>query len=127
MKPVNGKRELVIRAAREIIAARYKPDYHHIGAALITHSGRIFAAVHLEAYVGRVAVCAEAVALGMAAAAGDTDVEIIVAVNHRGDIVSPCGMCRELIYDYAPACRVVIGEETEVAIAELLPHKYQRL
>ena len=116
----------LIQAARDVIAARFRQDYHHVGAALRTRSGRVFAAVHLEANVGRVAVCAEAVALGMAAAAGDTQVDTIVAVDRHGRIVAPCGMCRELLSDYAPDCRVILGEERAVKISALLPEKYQR-
>ena len=116
----------LIQAARDMIAARFRQDYHHVGAALRTRSGWVFAAVHLEANVGRAAVCAEAVALGMAAAAGDTQVDTIVAVDRHGRIVAPCGMCRELLSDYAPDCRVILGEERVVKISALLPEKYQR-
>ena len=49
-----------------------------------------------------------AIAIGMAAAAGDTELETIVAVDRKGRIVPPCGMCRELISDYAPSCKVII-------------------
>ena len=95
--------------ARSIIALRQRQDWHHIGCAIRTRSGAVFAAVHLEAYVGRVAVCAEAIAVGMAAAAGDTDIAVIVAVNRAGEIVAPCGICRELISDYAPDAAVMPG------------------
>lgn len=118
--------DALIDAARQIIASRYRENYHHVGAALRTRSGKAFAAVHLEATVGRIAVCAEAVALGMAAAAGDTEVEAIVAVDVRGRIVAPCGMCRELLSDYAPDCEVILGEAEVVPLAELLPRKYRR-
>ncbi len=117
----------LIEEARSIIAKRFKKNYHHIGAALRTKSGKMFSAVHLEAYVGRVAVCAEAIAIGMAAAAGDTEIEVIVAVDRKGRVVAPCGMCRELISDYAPSCKVIITEEEMTTISELLPSKYQRL
>jgi cytidine deaminase len=117
----------LIEQARSIISKRFKQDYHHIGAALRTKSGRVFAAVHLEANVGRIAVCAEAIAIGMAAAVGDTELETIVAVDRQGNIVSPCGMCRELISDYAPDCQAIISDRQIVAIGELLPHKYQRI
>ncbi len=127
MFPVNLSDKELLEEARSIISKRFKEDYHHIGAAVRTKSGKIFAAVHLEAYVGRVAVCAEAIAIGMAAAEGDTDIETIVAVERHGKVVSPCGMCRELISDYAPDCRVIITEEESVNIYELLPRKYQRL
>lgn len=118
-------REL-IELARAIIATRFKQDYHHIGCALRTRSGQLFSAVHLEANVGRIAVCAEAVAIGMAASAGDTELEAIVAVDPIGNIVSPCGMCRELISDYSTDCMVILSQDVVVSILELLPHKYSR-
>jgi cytidine deaminase len=127
MLPIDPSDKELIEEARCIISKRFKEDYHHVGAALRTKSGKIFSAVHLEAYVGRVAVCAEAIAIGMAAAEGDTEIEIIVAVDRQGKVVSPCGMCRELISDYAPSCRVIITENESTTIYELLPRKYQRL
>lgn len=63
----------------------------------------------------------------MAAAAGDTELETIVAVDRQGRVVPPCGMCRELISDYAPGCQVIITEAEVVEIGELLPRKYQRM
>lgn len=119
----------LVEAAKAIIKLRYKEDWHHVGAALRTRSGKVFSAVHLEAYIGRIAVCAEAIALGMAAAAGDTEIDTIVAVNKDGKIVSPCGMCREMISDYSPNAVVIImreGHVSAVQISELLPEKYHR-
>lgn len=123
-------REL-LEAARAIIKERFKEGAHHVGAALRTGSGQVFQAVHLESNIGGANVCAEAVALGMAAAAGDTRIEAIVAVNRHGDVVSPCGICRELISDYSPAARVIVpsttdGEPEIVSIADLLPNKYHK-
>ena len=122
--------ERLIVSARKIIAERYKEGFHHVGAALRTKSGNEYSAVHIEAYVGRISVCAEAIAIGMAAADGDTDIETIVAVNHQGEVVSPCGMCRELISDYSPRANVIVqgarGNEV-VAVSELLPRKYKRI
>ena len=119
----------LLDAAREIIRQRYDPRWHKVGAALRTRSGRTFAAVHLEANVDRIGVCAEAVSIGMAAAAGDTEIETIVAVRYSGEVISPCGMCRELISDYAPEARVIVpgrdGEQV-VPVASLLPNKYRR-
>ncbi|MBV8882505.1 MAG: cytidine deaminase [Chroococcidiopsidaceae cyanobacterium CP_BM_RX_35] len=126
----NGQTALtLINTATQLITARFKADYHEIGAALITCSGQLFSAVHLETTVGRIALCAEAVAIGMAATAGDTEIKMIVAVNQFGQVVSPCGMCRELIADYAPDARVIVPGETGpvlVAISDLLPNKYHR-
>ena len=127
VSPVELKDKDLIENARSIITKRFKEDYHHVGAALRTKSGKVFSAVHLEAYVGRVAVCAEAIAIGMAAAAGDTELETIVAVDRKGRVVPPCGICRELISDYAPRCNVIVTDTEILTINELLPRKYQRM
>ena len=56
----------LIEAATAAIKQRYRYDWQEVGAALRTRSGKIFTGVNLDAYLGRMAVCAEAVALGRA-------------------------------------------------------------
>ena len=100
-------REL-IAAARDAIRQRYRNDWQEVGAALRTRDGRVVTGVNIDAYLGRMAVCAEAVAIGRAITeAGDQGIETIVAVRHpKPDepdqtiaVVSPCGSCREIICD----------------------------
>ena len=125
---MNEEGKKLIQSARRIIKSRFKENYHHAGAALKTKKGKEYSAVHLEANVGRIGVCAEAIAIGMAAADGDSDIEIIVAVDRLGKVIPPCGMCRELISDYAPDAKVIVPSnqgETIVPILELLPIKYE--
>ena len=43
------------------------------------------------------------------------------------DIVSPCGICRELLFDYAPELQIVVDPKTTVSICELLPRPYKRV
>ncbi|MCE2462577.1 MAG: cytidine deaminase [Dehalococcoidia bacterium] len=107
-------------------ARLYRKDWHAVGSALRTRSGRVFSAVHLEAYVGRMAVCAEAIALGIAVKEGDSGVDTVVAVSSSGEIMAPCGMCRELISDYSPEARVIVpgdGGAEVVGVMDLLPSK----
>jgi cytidine deaminase len=130
-------RELV-EAARDAIRRRYRYDWQEVGAALRLRSGKIFTGVSLDAYLGRMAVCAEAVALGQAiTVAGETGIDTIVAVRHPAPnesdkniaVVSPCGACRELIWDYDPNARVIVPGTNgpEIApIRDLLPNKYSR-
>lgn len=125
---MNEDAKKLVRSARKIIESCFKENYHHAGAALRTKKGKVYSAVHLEANVGRIAVCAEAIAIGMAAADGDSDIETIVAVDRTGKVISPCGMCRELISDYAPDANVIVPSDqgdTIVSISELLPNKYE--
>lgn len=125
----------LIQAASDAIKARYRPEWHVVGAALRLKSGQIVTGVHLEANVGRIAICAEAVALGRAVSElGSAEIEAIVAVYHPGEgepfVCSPCGMCRELIADYSPSAKVLVadanGRVHPLPIAELLPEKYRR-
>ena len=44
-------------------------------------------------------------------------------------VVSPCGICRELIHDYDSKARVIVPNGSTpgvVTIGELLPNKYRR-
>ena len=128
----------LIEAASDAIRKRYRRDWQEVGAALRTRSGKVFTGVSLDAYLGRMAICAEAVALGQAITnSGETGIETIVAVRHPPPheqdrsiaVVSPCGACRELIWDYDRNARVIVpganGPEI-VSIGELLPNKYSR-
>ena len=128
----------LIAAATAAIKLRYRDDWQEVGAALRTRSGKIFTGVNLDAYLGRMAVCAEAVALGRAFVdLGDDGIAMIVAVRHPPpgatdqtiSVVSPCGACRELIFDYDPKARVIVPNgrmAKAVPIGELLPNKYSR-
>src|SRR4051794_13079816 len=135
---LSGKDEELVQAACDTIRQRYRFDWHVVGAALRTRSGRIFTGVNLDANLGRMAVCAEAVALGRAVTeAGETEIETIVAVRHSDPdqpdqsiyVVSPCGSCRELIWDYDRNARVIVPASNGpviAAICDLLPNKYSR-
>jgi cytidine deaminase len=128
----------LIEAAREAIRRRYRNDWQEVGAALRTRSGEVVTGVNLDAYLGRMAVCAEGVALGRVITdLGEAGIETIVAVRHPKPteksreimVVSPCGSCRELIWDYDRNARVIVpGDEgvTVTSIASLLPNKYKR-
>jgi cytidine deaminase len=128
----------LIAAASAAIKARYRNDWQEVGAAMRTRDGRILIGVNLDAYLGRMAVCAEAVALGRAITdIGETGIDTIVAVRHPKPtetdrevaVVSPCGSCRELIWDYDRNARVIVpGDKgpTITTIGELLPNKYRR-
>ncbi len=134
---LSKKDQDLIAAATKAITSRYRNDWQEVGAALRSRSGRVITGVNLDAYVGRGAVCAEAVAIGRALTEhGDKGIETIVAVRHpkpgeRGRIavVSPCGTCRELIHDYDAKAKVIVpgGKTPKIeTIGKLLPNKYKR-
>ena len=135
---MNNREKELIEVAREAIRRRYRNDWQEVGAALRSRDGRIFAGVNLDAYLGRMAVCAEAVALGkLVTEIGEIGIDMIVAVRHPNPseadqtiaVVSPCGSCRELIFDYDRNARVIVpGKKGPIveSISVLLPNKYTR-
>ena len=137
-KALNKVDKELIEAATVAIKQRYRDDWQEVGAALRTRSGKVFTGINLDAYLGRMAVCAEAIALGRAFVdLGDDGIERIVAVRHPPPyekdqhikVVSPCGACRELIFDYDPKALVIVPNgktPAVVPIADLLPNKYSR-
>ena len=128
----------LIAVASEAIRQRYRNDWQEVGAAMRTRDGRVITGVNIDAYLGRMAVCAEAIAIGRSITeSGDNGIETIVAVRHPRPhepdqsikVVSPCGSCRELIHDYDPQARVIVpngAEMSVMSIGELLPNKYWR-
>src|SRR5947208_9294559 len=135
---LTDKDKELIAAATQAIKERYRDDWQEVGAAIRTRDGRVVTGVNLDAYVGRGAVCAEAVAIGRALTEqGDHGIDTIVAVRHPkpGEpsheiaVASPCGACRELIHDYDAKARVIVpgnGGASVVTIGDLLPNKYRR-
>ncbi|PDZ05676.1 cytidine deaminase [Bacillus cereus] len=133
--PLNSEDYDLITAAEKVIEKNYKYGRHHIGSAVRTTTGKIYAAVHVEANVGRITVCGEAMAIGKSISEGDHEFDTIVAVAHPHPheeiekcwVVAPCGMCRELISDYGKNTNVILsynGELVKCNVMELLPEKY---
>jgi len=127
----------LVEAARIVLLKHYRPFWHMVAAALRDGQGKIWTGLHLGATVGRLQICAEAVAFGRAVLEGDGMIETVVAVRHpkaeeaeqEVAIVSPCGACREMIMDYSPEAMVIVPGETapiKMAIRELLILPYRR-
>lgn len=104
-------RELV-DAARAACDTAYAPySGVHVGAALRTRDGRIIGGSNVENAAYGSTICAERMAVGRANAEG-TRAYTAVAVAARGEIlrpeqvVSPCGSCRQVLYEMAAASGV---------------------
>ncbi|MGX1270622.1 cytidine deaminase [Streptomyces phaeoluteigriseus] len=116
----------LVRAAAEVARTRCRGDNHTMAAAARARDGRIVTAVNAYHCTG--GPCAELVLIGAAAAQGVHDLDTIVAVGDRDrGVVPPCGRCRQVLLDYFPALRVVVGEGDRVRtvlITDLLPESY---
>ncbi|MEQ4724261.1 hypothetical protein [Nonomuraea sp. B19D2] len=116
----------LIQAAAQVAATRCRGDNHTMAAAARTHDGRVVTAVNAYHFTG--GPCAELVLIGTAAAQGAYDLDTIVAVGDRDrGVVPPCGRCRQVLLDYFPALKVIVGTGDRlraVSITDLLPESY---
>ena len=136
-RPHSDADHALVQAAVDLINARYVENRHHIAAAVRGKSGKVYTGLHLDTYVGRASVCAEAVAVGQAMASGETGIDAIVSVRHprpreqhrEPQLVSPCGICREMLNDFAPGAVVLLPGDDGIErrpVESLLPDKYRR-
>ena len=133
--PLSEPQQNLVGSALELLRERAAVGRHEVAAALRTKSGAVHRGLHVESSIGRASICAEGAAITAAAAAGDTEIETIVAVLDTGEgwrVVTPCGLCRELISDYAPEATVIDYDAGRarpvqaVPVTELLPGKTTR-
>ncbi len=132
----DGDHEL-IAAANAVLEGYYKPFWHMVAAAIRSRDGRIWTGLHIGTTVGRLSVCAEAVAFGRALLDGDGTIQTAVAVRHPKPeeenrelaVVPPCGACREMILDHAPDASIIVKDANvliKLPIRTLLPLPYRR-
>ena len=120
-------REL-IAAAEETLQRCYHPERHTVAASARSRTGKIYSGINIEACA--YGPCAEPIALGTAFTAGDRNIETIVAIHRVGDefqVLSPCGNCRQLLYDYLPDVWVIYidnGRVDKAQVHDLLPGAY---
>ncbi len=118
-------------AARKAMKNAYAPfSNFKVGAAILTADGKIFPGCNVENSSYGMTNCAERTAIFSAVAAGGPRLEILaVAVtNAQGVPCSPCGACRQVIYEFGPDAIVFYqGQDgdAESSITELLPEGFR--
>lgn len=124
--PAHDSLIAVAREARDRAIAPYSG--FRVGAALETTDGRAITGCNIENATFGLTVCAERVALLTALAAGDREFRTIVVVSQSREPVTPCGPCRQLLWEYCGDIDVVAastaGAVSRYRLSELLPHPF---
>ena len=98
----------------------------HVGAAVETSSGKIFQGCNVENASYGLTICAERTALVSAIAAGENTFTHLVVATENG--VSPCGACRQVIWELCGDIPITLVDETgdcqETSASKLLPHAF---
>ena len=117
------------RQAAGVQANAYAPySQYRVGAALLACDGTIWRGCNVEASSYGLTMCAERSALVAAVSQGKRDFAAIAVITDSSPPASPCGACRQMLYEFAPDLLVVMihpgGEERRANLRMLLPDAF---
>ncbi|MGA9041195.1 MAG: cytidine deaminase [Terriglobales bacterium] len=129
--PSSGQRERLLRAARKAMKNAHAPYSHfRVGAALLTAKGELFTGCNVENASYGLSNCAERTAIFTAVAHSGPglDIRAIAVVNDQRAPCSPCGACRQVIYEFGPEATIFFQGAKgwkHSHITELLPEGFR--
>ena len=118
-------------AASAMLERAYCPYSHFpVGAALECSDGSVFTGCNVENAVYPAGICAERNAIFHAVSQGHTDFKRLVIAGTGRDFCVPCGICRQVMQEFAPDLTVIClnrnGEAKEWTLKELFPNGFDR-
>ena len=121
------QRDRLIAAATTAMQQAYAPySNFFVGAAVLTAAGNVFTGCNVENASYGLTICAERNAIFAAVAAEGPKLRIraVAVTNQAGIACSPCGACRQVIYEFGPEAVVYYRGPTDMqssSASELLP------
>jgi cytidine deaminase len=125
----DAQRTALIAAACEIRRHAHAPySKFHVGAALLTASGKIITGCNVENASYGLTICAERSAVCTAIAAGEKQWLAMAVATPGGH--SPCGACRQVLVEFAPNLPILLVDSDhpekvhETDMQTLLPGRF---
>ena len=124
-----------LTAAASLARSRAHAPYsrYRVGAALLTRAGRVYAGCNVENASFGATLCAERSAVAAMVSAGDSDPIACVVTTGGPRPGSPCGICRQVLSEFARDIEVVMLAEgargtvtarSESSLSALLPQAF---
>ena len=119
----------LLEAAKALLPRAVAPySTFRVAAALEDEAGVVHPGVNVESASFGLTLCAERNALFGALARGATKFRRIAIAADRAKPVLPCGACRQVLLEHAPALLLVLespdGRVEEVSLRDLLPRPF---
>lgn len=116
----------LIDIATEAMANSYSPySRFKVGAALECTDGTVYTGCNIENAAYGATMCAEAVAIATAVAAGRREFRRIAIISEGSEYCFPCGTCRQLLNEFSREiellCARVDGRYVSYSLPTMLP------
>ena len=121
----------LLRSAKKAMKNAHAPySKFRVGAAILLSNGKIFGGCNVENASYGMTNCAERTAIFSAVAQLGPKIEIraVSVANDHGVPCSPCGACRQVIYEFGPDATIFFqGKDgpRQAHITELLPEGFR--
>ena len=113
------------QAANEAMAKAYVPySKFPVGVAALTTSGQIISGCNVENASYGLTLCAECSLVSAATMAGAGKLVAFTCVDGSGNILMPCGRCRQLLFEHAAPGLILETVSGFKTIEEVLPDAF---
>ncbi len=117
-----GKYDELVEAARRAMKFSYAPySGFRVGAAALTAGGDIVPGCNIENAAYSPTICAERVAVFSARAQGRGKIVAIAIVTASGATCTPCGTCRQVLWELARDAAIVLEDGKGGYFTETMP------
>jgi len=115
-----------LRAEARAMAERAYAPYSgvRVGAAGLADDGRVVVGCNVENASIGIGICAEVNMAGHLVATGGGTLVAVVSVAGDGDALTPCGRCRQFLYEFGGAQILVDRPNGPVELGDLLPDAF---
>jgi predicted RNase H-like nuclease/cytidine deaminase len=96
-----------------------------VASVIVSRSGKAYTGVCLD-FSCSLGFCAEHAAIAEMLKAHDSEIALVVAVDEHGNVLAPCGRCREMMWQLNPLNRdalVILAPDQALPLHELLPYR----
>lgn len=116
-------------AAFAALEQAYAPySSFRVGAAILADDGSVGVGCNVENASYPASMCAERVAVGTLASRGVRRFDLLVIATEADSPAPPCGICRQVLAEFAPALPIVSvtrsGAAARWSLADLLPSPF---
>lgn len=112
-------------AARRVTANAYVPySKYPVGAAALTDAGEIIVGCNVENAAYGVTLCAECAIISALITGGGGRLVAFTCCNAEGDVIMPCGRCRQLLWEHGGPDLLVETIAGIKPMTEVLPEAF---